>query len=145
MVRFTMVALIALSAGCAQQLKATSTEPGDYPSAAVRELSGTWHGSFGWVGANLYADEGTVDLQIKDDGTFTATVGRKGGANNLAKPATLAGTVDTKGDRVILRNAEGPWTSLTLKRKGNTLYGTATDPATMANVMMRLDRDGSAP
>ena len=141
--RLSAVTMLVLATGCAQ-LHTTSTEdPEFYPSAAVRELSGTWHGLFGWVGANLYQDEGVVDLRIADDGTFTATVTPNGGANNLAKPATLAGTMVANGNRVTLRNTEGPWTSLTLVRRGNTLYGAATDPATLANVMLRLDRDDS--
>jgi hypothetical protein len=141
--RLSAVAMLVFVTGCAQ-LRTTSTEDSDvYPSAAVRELSGTWHGSFGWVGANLYQDEGFVDLRIADDGTFTATVSPNGGANNLAKPATLAGKVVAKGNRVTLRNTEGLWTSLTLVRRGNTLFGVATDPATLANVMLRLDRDES--
>jgi hypothetical protein len=53
----------------------------------------------------------------------------------------LSGTLVANGNRVTLRNAQGPWTWLTLVRSGDTLYGVASDPAFEANVMMKLDRD----
>ena len=136
------IALVVLVAGCAGPGAASLTSD---PAASVRasEVNGTWHGSFGWVGAYFYQDEALVTLRIENDGTFAATVTPNRGANNLAKPSTLSGTVVTRGNRVTLRNSEGPWPWLILARSGDTLYGVAVDPATEANVMLKLDRDGS--
>ena len=67
-----------------------SSGSGPVPAALppAGELSGTWHGSFWQLGGSLYANEGQSILEIKEDGTFTATVTPDPGANNLAKPST---------------------------------------------------------
>ena len=137
------VATVALVAGCAE-LGATSSAsaPIRAVSAPANELVGTWRGDFGWIGAFFYEDEATVVLQIKEDGTFTATVARGGGTNNLAKPASLSGTVVTHGNRVTLRNSHGPWAWVTLVHSGDTLYGLAIDPAIETTVMMKLEHEG---
>ena len=58
----------------------------------MSELSGTWYGTFGWVGASLYTDEGDCILRIKEDGTLTWTVTPSRAANNPAKAWTWSGT-----------------------------------------------------
>lgn len=127
------VVLVALTAGCAET------------DALARsgDLGGTWHGTYGWVGADLYDDEARVALQIREDGTFSATVTPNGGGNNLAKPTTWSGTVVARENRVTLRT-NGSWGWLTLVRTdgGDILYGVAHDPATESRVMLKFDRDG---
>ena len=140
------VALLVLVAGCAgPNAGLFESDTGAAAPAPPSELRGAWHGTFGWVGANFYEDEARIILRIEEDGTFSATVTRNGGANNLAKATTWAGTAVTSGNRVTLRNSKGPWGWVTLvrSRNGNVLYGVASDPATEANVMLKIERDGS--
>jgi len=129
------VALVVLMAGCAG------------PGALARssDLSGTWYGTLGEVGANQYEDEALITLRIEDDGTFSATVTPNRGTNNLAKAARWAGTVVTRDNRVKLRNSEGPWPWVTLvrTRDGKVLYGVANDPGSESHVMLKFDRAGS--
>lgn len=89
----------------------------------------------GRVGSVLYEDESSSVLRINPDGTFTATVTRGLGTNNLAKPSTLSGTVVANGHRVTLQNSQGPWPWIILTRSGgDILYGLADDPAIEAPV-----------
>ena len=127
------VALGALVAGCAGPSASS-------PSPPASELSGTWRGTFGQAAASLYLDESTCILQIRDDGTFTATVTPLRRSNNLAKPWNWSGTVVSNRNRVTLQSSQGA--SATLVRSGNTLYGVAEDPMIGATVMMSLERDG---
>jgi len=39
------------------------------PAASTADLVGTWNGLFWWLGGNYWEDEGTLLLQIKEDGT----------------------------------------------------------------------------
>jgi hypothetical protein len=114
------------------------------PAAAVvpaGDLAGTWYGSFGQVGSALYVAESRSVVRINPDGTFSATVTRGPGTNNLAKPARWAGTIFTSGDRVTLKNTESTWPWLQLTRAGDdVLYGVAIDPAIEAPVMMKFER-----
>jgi len=140
------VALVILVAGCAGPCTGSLVaRPVAADLARASGLAGTWHGDFGWVGAYFYTDEASIALRIEDDGTFTANVTRRGPTNNLAKATTWSGTVLTNGDRVTLRNSNGPWGWVTLVRSGNgnVLYGVAHDPTTGANVMLKFERDGS--
>ena len=140
--RLSIIGMLWLVAGCAGLGEfASATSP--IASSAVSELEGTWIGTSGWVGAHLYIGESILTVHIRQDGTFTASVAPNRGANNLAKPSRLSGTVVVHGNRITLQNSEGPWTWLTLVRSGNTLYGVAVDPAFEANVMLRLDRAGA--
>jgi hypothetical protein len=138
-----VIAMVGLVAGCA----GPSSSASDSVSASVApasDLGGTWSGSFGQLAASHYEDEGTVVLQINEDGTFTAAVARGGGTNNLAKPSTWAGTVVTNGNHITLRNSHGPWPWIRLTRSGdNTLYGIANDPATEAHVLLKFEREGT--
>ncbi|HEY3064174.1 MAG TPA: hypothetical protein VGL09_00120 [Methylomirabilota bacterium] len=137
-----MVLITALAAGCAGPAVGIS----DSASAAIppaTDIAGTWHGTFGWVGGWHYTDEGKVTLDIKDNGTFTATVERNGATNNLAKPATWAGTAVARGNGVTLRDTGGSWPTIALRRSGNNvLYDVANDPATESPVMMKFERVG---
>lgn len=134
----------ALVAGCAGSRPAAS-DLGAAAVAPASDLSGTWYGTFGQVGAVLYEDENNSVLRIKPDGTFTATVTRGVGTNNLAKPSTWSGTVVTHGNRVSLRNSQGPWPWIILTRSGdNILYGLADDPAIEAPVMIKFERGGAS-
>src|SRR5512147_246302 len=138
--RLSTVVMVWLVAGCAG-LREFSSATSPAASSAVSELQGKWTGTSGWVGAFFFIGDSILTLHIHEDGTFTASVKANFGANNLAKPSTLSGTVVANGNRVTLRNTEGPWTWLTLVRTGNTLYGVAVDPAFEASVMLRLDRE----
>jgi hypothetical protein len=136
------VALIVLLTGCAGPGAGWPASDGVAAAPApASELGGTWHGTFGWVGAYFYEDEARITLQIEENGTFAAILTPNRGANNLSKPSSWSGTVVTRGNRVTLRNTEGPWGWVTLVRSGNTLYGVAVDPATQANVMLTIERD----
>lgn len=126
----SIVALAPLGAGCAATARASASE-----------LSGIWRGTFGLVTASLYLDEGNRILEIKEDGTFTATVTpSKARANNLSKAWTWSGTVIRSGNRLTLRSSQGP--SAILIRSGNTLYEVAEDPMVEATIMMSFERDG---
>lgn len=133
-------ASISLVPGCAGVRSLES----DHAAAAIApagDLSGTWYGSFGQVGAALYVDEYNSVLRVNPDETFTATLTRGLGTNNLAKPATWVGTVTMRANRVTLRNTEGSWPWITLTRSGDdVLYGLAVDPAIEAPVMIRFER-----
>jgi hypothetical protein len=135
--------LAVLVAGCAGS--GASTSGGAAAAVApVGDLSGTWYGNFGQIGAVLYIDEALTVLHINPDGTFTATVTRGYGTNNLAKPSTLSGTVVTNGNRVTLRNSQGPWPWIVLIRSGDdVLYGIPNDPAIEAPVTMKFEREGT--
>jgi len=140
------VALVAvLAVGCA----GPSSQASDSVSAAIppaSDFTGDWFGTFSWVGAWQYADEGKVALNIKEDGTFTATVERNWGTNNLAKPATWAGTVIIRRNRVTLDNSGGTWPTIELRRSGNNvLFGVAHDPGVENPVMMEFKRVGPPP
>jgi hypothetical protein len=140
--QLSTVVMVWLVAGCAG-LGEFSAATSPVALSAVSEFQGKWTGTSGWVGAHLYLGESILTLHIREDGTFTALVKPNGGANNLARPSTLSGTVVANGSRVALRNTEGPWTWLTLVRSGNTLYGVAVDPAFEASVILRLEREGA--
>jgi hypothetical protein len=135
---------IALFAGCA----ASHSSASDLAAAAAApagDLSGRWYGTFGQVAASLYEDESKSVLQINPDGTFTATVTRGLGTNNLAKPSNWSGTVVTNGNRVTLRNSQGSWPWIILTRSADDiLYGLANDPAIEAPVMIKFEREGTA-
>jgi hypothetical protein len=137
--------VIGLVAGCAGS-RLSASGLGAAAVAPAGDLSGTWHGTFGVIGGALafYEDEGESVLRINPDGTFTATITPNGGTNNLAKRSTLSGTVVTNGDRVTLRNTQGPWPSIGLKRSGdNTLYGVPTDPAIEGPVLIKFQREST--
>ena len=107
----------------------------------MSELSGTWYGTFGWVGAYFYTDEGDCILRIKEDGAFAWTVTPSRAANNLAKAWTWSGTAVRSGTRVTFRTSQGP--SVALIRSGNTLYGVAKDPIVGVTIMVKFEREGS--
>jgi hypothetical protein len=133
-------AVLTLAAGCAGE-GGISSAADPAASVAASDVAGKWNGTIGWVAASQYEGESTMDLEIREDGTFTASVTPNRGTNNYAHASTLSGTVVATRNRVTLRNSQGPWTSLTLVRAGNTLYGVAADPASEENVMLKLDRD----
>lgn len=139
----TAFVMMALVAGCAGPI-ASGSAPVSAAIPLTSDLSGTWQGSYGQVAASLYADEGKSVLQINEDGTFTATVRPSSGANNRAKPATWSGTVETRGNHVILKSSQSRWPWVTLMRSGDgILYGVANDPAIGADVMLKFERDGT--
>jgi hypothetical protein len=142
--RLSAVAALTFLSGCAG-LGPVSPPPGSGAWRPDRELVGTWTGSLNWVAPSLYDDEANLRLQIREDGTFTATVTPGRAGNNIAKPSSLAGTVVANDKLVTLRNETGPWPWLTLRRSGDTLYGVAHDPAIQSAVMLRFHRDSTAP
>ena len=130
----TAVALVAL-AGCAGPNVGPSMSG---PATSARELAGTWNGVFWWIGGGYYEDEGTLLLQIKEDGTFTVTMTPTPAANNIAKASSWSGTVSQSGRFVVFHTSQGPWDSLV--RSGDTLYGVANDPATGADIEIKFRR-----
>ncbi len=135
----TSLTLVALVSGCA----GAGVSPRSYSKDQVpanfveNQLAGTWRGSFSKIDASLYEDEGDCVLQIRPDGTFTATISKaKLGTNNLAKAESFSGTVVPQGNRVALATAQGP--RLTLMRRGDTLYTVAEDPTVEAPIAMSL-------
>ncbi len=134
-------ALVGIVTGCAGPSASSASSPVAAAFAPASELTGTWRGSFGWVGAFFYTDEGAYILRVKEDGTFTETVTPSSGPQNIAKASTWSGTAVVRGNRVTLRTSQGPW--VTLVRSGNTLYGVAMDPVLQVPIMMKFDRDGS--
>jgi hypothetical protein len=126
------IALVVLVVGCAGPTTSSASSPATSALAPPSELAGTWAGTFGMVAADARLDEGRCVVQITEDQTFTATCGRNGGANNVAKASTWSGKVVTRGNRITFRTAQGPW--VTLVRSGNTLYGVANDPLTLYGV-----------
>jgi len=127
--------LVLLGGGCAGR-GADGTPPPN-----IRDLSGTWHGDIVQPGGSLYTVEARAVLEIKHDGTFTATVTPVLAANNLAKPSTWSGTVVGSETRVTFRTAQGPW--LMLAHARGHLYGIANDPATGMAVMIDFERAGA--
>src|SRR5947209_19548784 len=64
------VALGVLVAGCAgPNAGLFESDTGAAASAPPSELRGAWHGTFGSVGASLYAAEARIILRIAGDGT----------------------------------------------------------------------------
>jgi hypothetical protein len=137
-----LLASITIVTGCAGMGPGAGLTSGPVSAtfAPDSDLSGTWHGSFGWVGGTFYTDEGVCVLRINNDGTFTETIVPGKSSNNLAKRSNWSGTVVTRGNRVTFRTSQGP--SFTLVRAGNTLYGLAEDPVMEFPIMMRFERDG---
>jgi hypothetical protein len=133
-------ALIVVATGCAGPTAGSVPSPG-VTAAPAGDLSGTWRGSYGWIGAYFVVNEGDCVLRIEEDGTFTEAVTPARGASNLAKASTWSGTVVTRGGRVTLRTSQGPW--ITLTRSGRTLYGVARDPIVEATIMIRFERDAN--
>ena len=89
----TGIALVGVVSGCA----GVGMRPGSFSRDQVpaeyieNQLAGTWRGSFSQLAASLYEDEGNCVLQIRPDGTFTATISKaKLGTNNLANPGPVA-------------------------------------------------------
>jgi hypothetical protein len=140
----TGIALVGLVSGCA----GVGMRPGSFSRDQVpaeyieNQLAGTWRGSFSQLEASLYEDEGDCVVQIRPDGTFTATISRaKLGTNNLAKAEKFSGTVVSRGNRVTLATAQGP--RLTLMHRGDSLYTVAEDPAVEAPIAMSLRHERS--
>ena len=134
---FSILGVVAI-AGCAgPSVDQSISRPAEFADA----LAGTWQGSFWWVGGVLYVDEGSLLVQIKEDGTFTATMTPTGAANNIAKASSWSGTVSQSGRRVVFHLAKGSlptWSSLA--RSGDMLYGVAKNPATGADIAIKVER-----
>jgi hypothetical protein len=73
------------------------------------------------LGGFYYPDDGTLLLQINEDGIFTATMTPADAANNIAKASSCSGTVSERGRLVVFHTSQGPWDSLL--RSGDILYG----------------------
>jgi hypothetical protein len=135
------IALLAL-AGCATHQGthsvARSTESDVRPSTLPADLVGTWSGSSVPVGAGPGGDNavGNVTVAIKDDGTFTATTQRKGSTRNYS------GVVVVNGRSVTFRDSLG--SSVSLRRRGNVLYGVFSDPTSRHTVQVSVEKDSGA-
>ena len=135
--------MVALIAGCAGP-SAGPSRPA--PAAFTPDLVGTWNGVFWWLGGNYWEDEGTLLLQIKEDGTFTVTMTPTPAANNIAKPTSWSGTVSQSGRLVVFHLSKGAWPAWSsLARSGDALYGVANDPATGADIPGQLRARGAPP
>lgn len=137
---FLGVVLVALMAGCAGPSAGPLMST---PAASTSDLNGTWNGVFGWLGGTYWEDEGTLRLQIKEDGTFTVTMTPTAAANNIAKVSSRSGTVSQSGRRVVFHLSKGTWFAWSsLTRSGDTMYGVADDPATGADIEISFVRGG---
>lgn len=124
----TVLMLAALIAGCA----GPSVESyASAPTVSAEDLAGTWKGIYWWFGGVYHEDEGTITLQIKEDGSYTVTMSPTPAANNIGIPETWSGHVVEKGHTVEFHTPHegwsGSWASLRLS--GDTLYGVTRDPA----------------
>jgi hypothetical protein len=131
-------ALVALIAGCAGPSAGSAMS---IPAASASDLAGTWNGQFWILAGFYYPDDGTLLLQIKEDGTFTVTMTPADASNNIAKASSWSGTVSERGRLVVFHTSKGPWDSLL--RSGDILYGLANDPATGADIGIKFERAGS--
>ena len=87
--------------------------------------------------------DGTLLLQVEEDGTFTVTMTPDAAANNIAKAASWSGTIGQRGDRVVFHLAKGQWPAWSsLEHAGDTLYGVANDPGTGFDIGVELTRAG---
>jgi hypothetical protein len=136
------VVLVALIAGCAGPSAGPSMSA-SAPAASTADLAGTWNGQFWWNEGTYWLDEGTLVLQIKEDGTFTVTMTPAAVSNNLAKRTSWSGTVSQSGRRVVFHLSKGAWPAWSsLARSGDTLYGVANDPASGADIQIEFVRAG---
>ena len=136
------IALLAL-AGCATHQGtdsvARSTESDVPPSTLPADLVGTWSGSSVPVGAGPGGDNavGNVTIAIMDDGTFTATTQRKGSTQNYS------GVVVVNGRSVTFRDSS-LGSSVSLRRRGNVLYGVFSDLTSRHTVQVSVEEDSGA-
>ena len=135
------IALIAL-AGCAPHPPtggvARSTESDVRPSALPTDLVGTWKGSFVPVAADSGGGNavGDVTLVINGDGTYTVIEQRK---SSMRK---YSGVIVANGRMVTLKDSSG--VGLSLRRRGDTLYGVARDRTGYA-LQVYFEKDSGAP
>jgi hypothetical protein len=137
-VTLVTIVVVALIAGCAGLNTGPSVAP---PTTSPGDLSGTWNGFFWALGGFYYPIEGTLLLQIKEDGTFTAAMRPTPGANNIAKASSWSGTIGQRGPHVVFHFSQGQlpvWSSLA--RSADTMYGVAKDPATGSGIGIMLER-----
>jgi len=134
------ILLIALS-GCATHQRtdvvARSTEADVRPSALPADLVGTWSGSVMPVAPSAGGSNavGSVTITIKDDGTYTATDRRGASTRNYS------GVVVAKGRSITFRNSSGR--SVSLRRRGDALYGVAQDMSGYA-LQISVQKDSGA-
>ena len=126
-----VAALALLLAGCAAHgsIADISASPGPDPGA----LAGSWRGTFYQVGSSLTFVEGSMTVDIHDDGTFTWTSKKMG-----PFPAKDSGTVTLHGRRVVLKDAAGR--SVPLVLRGDTLYGVSDELGSEQSVDVVLTR-----
>ena len=121
----TLVVLTSLAlvgAGCAAQSTGMSGADGAAaPSPIPSELTGTWRGRFNNVAGDSTDRQGDLVLEIKDDASYRLSWTRKGATSNESGVILATGS-----GAVTLRSSSGH--SLTLKRRGNALYGMSTYP-----------------
>jgi len=134
------IALIAL-AGCATHPPtggvARSTESDVRPSALPTDLVGTWKGSFVPVAADSGGGNavGDVTLVINDDGTYTVIEQRKSSRRKYS------GVIVANGRTVTLKDSSG--VGVSLRRRGDTLYGVARDRTGYA-LQVYFEKDSGA-
>jgi len=132
------VVLVALIAGCARPSARPSMPPLPAPAG---DLAGTWNGMFWALGGFYYPIEGTLLLQITEDGSFTVAMTPTPAANNIAKASSWSGTIGRRGPYVLFRLSKGRWPAWSsLTRSGDTLYGVANDPATGFPIGIKFER-----
>jgi hypothetical protein len=103
------------------------------------------NGQFWIIGGFYYPNEGTILLQIKEDGSYIVRMTPTPAANNIAKPASWSGTVVQNGGLVVFRTSQEPWAGSwrSLAQSGDTLYGVANDPKNETAIGIKLERAGS--
>ena len=135
------IALILLG-GCATRAQTNAvtrlTDSHVRPSALPSDLVGPWTGSYGSVstgggGGDVMAN---FTLEIKDDGTYTATE-RRG-----ASTWNHSGVVVTNGRTITLRNSSGRAASL--MRRGDTLYGVIPDRMSGQTLQVSVTKDSGS-
>jgi len=138
-------ALIALAAGCATQdsrAVARLTESDASPSTAAAKFTGTWRGWFTQIGSDGHVT-GNMTLVIMDDATYKLTSTRSGRGDVGGRPSNDSGVVVANDRSVTLRSSAGAQ-SITLMRKGDTLYG-LTRASSGHTIQIDMERTSSVP
>ena len=128
--------VVTVAMGCARsstRARSTTTEPAASPTTTPRDLVGTWRGTAWEVGGDLSSARTDAVVQIHDNATWSAQWTTNHGAQK-----TASGTLTTRGDRVMLRNAAGG--TATLKHRGDQLYGLLESAVADLNVQVDLKK-----
>jgi hypothetical protein len=80
---------------------------------------------------------GDIELQVKEDGTYTGIwATRLVAGSTRASRSEISGTISIDGNRVTLRD----WRRLMLRRAGDVLYGITMDSGSGRTLSLRLEK-----